>query len=264
MKLGIIQMHSNDDKKHNRARAEALVGVCAAQGATLACLPENFSWLGPDAGKPAAAEPVPGPTTVWLGDLARRLRIWLHGGSILEQAPGGRSYNTTAFFAPDGTLTATYRKIHLFDADIEDKTYRESDQVVPGTEVVTAAAGDLRVGLSICYDIRFPELFRTMSAAGVDIFFIPSAFTVPTGNAHWHSLVRARAIENQAFVAAPAQVGTDPAGKSYFGHSLVVDPWGAIIAELAGPTEGNAVADCDPERIAEVRMRLPALKHRKL
>ena len=261
-----IQMHSGPDKAANLAEAEARVGEAARAGAQLVALPEVFSWRGPLGGEQAVAEGIPGPTTDAMAALARRLGIHLVAGSILEKAPGGgRPFNTATLFGPDGSLLARYRKVHLFDVDIPGKvTVKESDSRAPGDQVVSVATALGRIGLAICYDLRFPELFRRHADAGTEVVVMPSAFTMTTGRAHWEVLVRARAIENQCFVVAPDQYGAGASGLLDHGNSLVVDPWGVVLGR--GPDDAAAVvsATLDAATLDRVRRELPCLTHRRL
>lgn len=263
--VGLIQMNSRADKARNLAKIDAFVAEAARLGARLVALPEYVTYLGPKDRYPEVAEPIPGPTTERFAALAQAHRIYLLGGSILElSGEPGRYYNTSTLFDPDGNLIARYRKIHLFDVAIGgDVVFRESELIKPGSEVVTAQVFGRTVGLSICYDLRFPELYRALAEAGAEILFVPAAFTMFTGKDHWEVLLRARAIENQCFVVAPAQLGRhEPSGWSY-GRSLVVDPWGLVIAR-ASDVEGPLVARLDLGLVRRVREELPALAHRRL
>ncbi|MFC1479404.1 carbon-nitrogen hydrolase family protein [Planctomycetota bacterium] len=263
MKISLIQMHSTDKEERNLEICEKLIEEAVSQGTDLITLPETFHWIGPEHEKPLHSTPVPGPVSEFLSSFASKHQVYIHGGSILEQTED-KCANTTLFFAPDGTIQASYRKIHLFDAEINGTRYFESEVVLPGTEPVTVTLENLTYGFSICYDLRFPELYRKLSQKKADIIFSPAAFTVPTGKAHWETLIRARAIENQVFMAAAAQAGTDSTGKSYYGHSMLVDPWGTVLIQMDGHTEGCATMEIDPEQIKEVRRNLPVLDHRKL
>ncbi|HLW72049.1 MAG TPA: carbon-nitrogen hydrolase family protein [Candidatus Binataceae bacterium] len=260
-----IQMTTSSDKAANLAKADHLIRLAAARGARLVALPEVFNWRGKRSDEPAAAEPLEGPTLTLMAGLARELEIHLLAGSITEHAPGeSRRYNTSALFGPDGARLAAYRKIHLFDVDLPGRvTIKESDAKIPGTEVVTAATALGTVGLSICYDLRFPELYRRLAFAGARFLMIPSAFTFPTGEAHWDTLIRARAIENQCFVIAPAQFGANVHGFSDYGNSMIVDPWGRVLAR-AGDQEGVVVAPLDLDYLERVRRELPSLAHARL
>jgi predicted amidohydrolase len=263
--LAAVQMASGPDRARNLDLATRLVRRAAERGASLVGLPENVAWMGPEKDRPSAAEALDGPTLTRFAQLARELRIHLLAGSVLEAgAPGDRVYNTSVLFGPDGGRLAVYRKIHLFDAEVGDGArYRESDAVAPGEGPVTAETPFGTVGLSICYDLRFPELYRAMSRAGATLLTVPSAFTLMTGKDHWEVLVRARAIENQAYVLAPAQGGRHTDQRVTYGHAMVVDPWGLVVARVSDG-EGVALAELDPELLARVRRNLPALRHRRL
>jgi predicted amidohydrolase len=260
-----IQMNAGPDKAANLERAERLVRVGAARGANLVALPEVFNWRGKRNEQAGAAETLDGQTITLMSQLARELQIHIVAGSITEHVEGdARCYNTSALIGPDGGRIATYRKIHLFDVDLPGRvTVRESDAKLAGAEVVTAATPLGAIGLSICYDLRFPELYRRLTFAGAQIIAIPSAFTFPTGEAHWEPLLRARAIENQAYVIAPAQFGPNIYGYSDYGNSMIVDPWGRVLARAADQ-EGVVVAPIDLEYQERVRRELPALKHARL
>jgi predicted amidohydrolase len=263
--IAAAQMTSGAQKSHNLDVAVKLIRRAAALGARLVGLPENFAWMGPEAERPSAAESLDGATLSSLAQLARELSIELLAGSILESgAPGGRLFNTSVLFGSDGTRLAAYRKIHLFDVEIGDgATYRESAAVAPGTEVVTVPSELGKVGLSVCYDLRFPELYRQQAAAGATLLTVPAAFTLMTGKDHWEVLLRARAIENQAYVLAPAQWGRHSEKRQTYGHAMVIDPWG-LVTGRASDGEGLAIAQFDPELLARVRQSLPVLQHRRL
>jgi predicted amidohydrolase len=261
-----IQMNAGPDKAANLERAERLVRVGAARGANLVALPEVFNWRGKRSEQAAAAETLDGRSLTLMSRLARELQIHIVAGSITEQAAAGeaRCYNTSALLGPDGGRSAVYRKIHLFDVDLPGRvTVRESDAKLAGADVVTAATPLGAIGLTICYDLRFPELYRRLTFAGAQIIAIPSAFTFPTGEAHWEALIRARAIENQSYVIAPAQFGPNVYGYSDYGNSMIVDPWGRVLARAADQ-EGVVVAPIDLEYQDRVRRELPALKHARL
>jgi len=265
MLIAAAQMASGPDRTKNLEVATRLVRRAAERGASLVGLPENVAWMGSEKDRPSAAERLDGPTLTRFAELARELRIHLLAGSIMEAgAPGGRVYNTSVLLGPEGQALAVYRKIHLFDAEVGDgATYRESDTVAPGEAVVTAETPLGTVGLSICYDLRFPELYRGLSRAGATLLTVPAAFTLMTGKDHWEVLLRARAIENQAYVLAPAQGGRHTDQRITYGHAMVVDPWGLVVAR-ASDGEGLALADVDAELLARVRRNLPALRHRRL
>ena len=265
MLIAAVQMASGPDRARNLDVATRLVRRAAGRGATFVGLPENVAWMGLEKDRPSAAERLDGPTLSCFAELAQQLRIYLLAGSVLEAgAPGGRVYNTSVLFGPDGGRLAAYRKIHLFDAEVGDgATYRESDAVAPGEGPVTAETPFGTVGLTICYDLRFPELYRALSRAGATLLTVPSAFTLMTGKDHWEVLLRARAIENQAYVLAPAQGGRHTDQRVTYGQAMVVDPWGLVVAR-APDGEGFALAELDPELLARVRRNLPALRHRRL
>ncbi len=258
-------MRASGEKAANIAEAERWIREAAAQGARVVALPEVFVWRGGRKEERLAAETIPGPTSEWLAVLARELSIYLLGGSILEQVPGGdKAYNTSLLFSPEGRVLAKYRKIHLFDVDLkEGVSIKESDTRARGDAVVVAETDLCAMGLSICYDLRFPELYRKMAARGAQLIFVPSAFTAYTGKAHWEPLLRARAIENQAYIVAPAQFGKHTNSFETYGHSMIVDPWGKILAEL--PHEpGFILAEVDLDYLLRVRTELPCLDHVKL
>jgi len=267
-----VQMRSGNDRAANEGRALALLGQAAEHGAELIGLPEMWEHIGPAGEKHAFAGPVDGPQLASIRDFCASRKVWCVAGSIAERAReegrsgGGRIYNTSALISPDGAIAATYRKLHLFDVDIPDGArYRESEQVAPGDAVPRAVETKLgvKLGLSVCYDLRFPELYRQI---GADLLCVPSAFTAYTGRAHWEVLLRARAIENQAYVLAPAQAGRiGPANENRFawGHACIVDPWGEMIADAGGDEEGVAIAPIHPDRLSQIRRDLPALQHRR-
>jgi predicted amidohydrolase len=261
----VIQMTSNSDKAANLEKAERMIRLAAARGAQLVGLPETFNWRGKRSDEAAAAESLEGETLTVMARLACELEIYLLAGSITEHVPGeSRRYNTSVLFAPDGARLAAYRKIHLFDIDLPGRvTVKESEAKLPGSEVVTAATNLGTVGLTVCYDVRFPELYRRLVYAGATILTIPSAFTFPTGEAHWEVLMRARAIENQCYVLAPAQFGTNVHGFSDYGNSMIVDPWGRVLAR-ASDQEGVLIAPIDMDYLARVRRELPSLTHARL
>jgi deaminated glutathione amidase len=263
--VAAVQMASGADRAANLLAATTLVRQAADAGARLVVLPEVFAWRGPRADEPRQRERIPGPTTEAMAALASSCGIFLCMGSIAEAVAGSpRGYNTSCLIDPTGAIIATYRKMHLFDVDLPGRvSVRESDDRAPGTEVVTARTPVGTLGMSICYDLRFPELYRQLSSAGADVLLVPSAFTFPTGAAHWEVLCRARAIENQCWVIAANQTGASPHGFADYGHSMIVDPWGTVVAQ-AGDEPGVVLAELDPERTARVRRELPSLQHRRL
>jgi deaminated glutathione amidase len=261
-RAAVIQLNSTDDAERNRASAERLVRAAAERGAQLAVLHEKWNRLCEPESMAAAAEPLDGPSTTWARGLARELGIDLVAGSICEDA-GEVNRNTSVHAGPDGEMHGVYRKLHLFDVEVAGTVYRESEYESAGDEVVVSELADgARLGMSICYDLRFPELYRALSARGARVIAVPSAFTLTTTREHWEVLLRARAVENQAFVVAANQVGEHPPGLRSGGRSMIVDPWGVVLAQ-APDDEGVIVADLDYERQDEVRAKLPALAHRR-
>jgi predicted amidohydrolase len=260
-----VQLQSTEDVDANLARAAELIARAAAAGAELVALPENFAYMREEgAGRNPVAQDLEGPLVSFLRDQAKRQGVVLAGGTFPEAIPGDtRVYNTAVLVGPDGELVATYRKIHLFDVELPDATLRESAGVAPGDTLVVADTPVGRLGLSVCYDVRFPELYRALVSDGAEVLLVPSAFTVPTGSDHWEVLLRARAIENQCFVLAPGQYGVHNAKRRSYGRSLIIDPWGLVLA-TAADGEGLALAELDFERLRQVRARLPALTHRRL
>ena len=264
MKIAAVQMVSGPDVAANLAAARRLLEDAARRGAQLAALPEYFCLMGMhDSDKLSLAEvDGEGPIQVMLASAARDLGLWIIGGTLpIKSTTAERVRNTTLVFSPDGERVARYDKIHLFAFDNGRENYDEGRVLEPGCEPTRLQAGDVQVGLSVCYDLRFPELYR--SYAGVDLLAVPAAFTYTTGQAHWELLLRARAVENQCYVIAPAQGGQHENGRRTWGHSMVVDPWGQVLSVLA-EGEGVVTADVDPARLTQVRQQLPALAHRKL
>jgi predicted amidohydrolase len=266
MRVALCQANCGEDVAANEAQVVGLLESAAAEGADLAALPEVWPCQGSADQVRAVAEPLEGPRVARLAEIARRHRMWLHGGSVLE-LDADRIYNTSLLFDRDGELVATYRKIHLFDADPPGAVpSRESFLYSAGDRAVTADTEFGRAGMSICYDVRFPELYRQLAVQGATLLFVPAAFRHETGRDHWDVLVRARAIEDQAFVIAAAQWGTwGPKGRERrnHGNSLVVDPWGRVLAR-APDGVGVTVAELDPAEVGRVREALPALRHRRL
>jgi predicted amidohydrolase len=258
-------MTSTADRARNVETAVRLVNEAADLGAKLVGLPENFAFMGPEEQRLATAETLEGETLSTLRELARRRGVFIVAGSIAERVPEPKkTANTSVLIADDGSIVAAYRKIHLFDVNIPDGArYAESEVVVPGDKVMVAPTGLGRIGLTVCYDLRFPELYRKLASLGAEVLFIPAAFTLFTGKDHWEVLVRARAIENLAYVVAPAQVGRHSANRQTFGNAMVVDPWGVVLARCPDG-EGVCVGRFDRSRLEKVRAELPALKHRKL
>jgi predicted amidohydrolase len=263
MRVAAVQLNSNDDKGRNLERAARLTADAARAGAELVALPEKWNLLGDADALSAGAEPLDGPSieaaTSWAVDLG----IHLLAGSIAERCDDvDHLHNTSMLISPEGEPVAVYRKIHMFDVDVDGVSYRESDRERPGGEIVLAPAGDLELGLTVCYDLRFPELYRILAVRGANALTVPSAFTEPTGRDHWEVLLRARAIENQAFVIAPNQVGDAPPHYRSYGHSMIVDPWGVVLGEAPGG-EGFVAADLDLERQRRIRAELPSLASRR-
>jgi deaminated glutathione amidase len=264
LNVAIIQMNSQDDKRANIAAALDLIDRAAEVGARLVALPEVWPYLGPDDVNRNQAEPIPGPITELLAQRARRHGIYVHGGSIYETRPGDPGmYNTTVMIDPTGEIIARYSKIHMFDVVLDGVAeYRESATVTPGDEVVVTEIDGILVGLAICYDLRFPELFRILALKGAQAIMLPAAFTLTTGKDHWEALIRARAIENGLYMIAPAQWGTHPPGNWCYGRSMVVDPWGTVMT-TASDGVGIAHATVDPSRVAMVRRQIPSLANRR-
>lgn len=259
-----VQLSSRDDKRANLAAATRWAELAARRGATLIALPELFNCLGHKQAMLDQAEEIPGATSDAMSNLARRLGVTLVAGSICERSSTeGRAYNSCLVFDGDGKLAAKYRKMHLFDVDLPQQSYCESSWLLPGDSVVTADTAVGRLGLAICYDLRFPELFRRLIDAGAEVLLVPSAFTLATGRDHWQVLLRARSIESQAYVVAPNQYGQHTTSFTSYGHSMIVDPWGTPLA-VAPDGEGLIVAEIDLDRQQEIRRRLPALAHRRL
>ncbi len=263
--IGAVQMTSTADRARNLDAALRLIEEAADLGAKLVGLPENFAFMGPEEARLAGAETLEGPTLARVREVARKRGLWVMAGSIAEKVDAPKkTANTSALIADDGSIVAAYRKIHLFDVNIPDGArYAESEVVVAGDKVVIAPTPLGRVGLTVCYDLRFPELYRKLAALGAEVLSIPAAFTLFTGKDHWEVLLRARAIENLAYVLAPAQVGRHSANRQTFGNAMVVDPWGVVLARCPDG-EGVCVAPFKRDRLERVRQELPALKHRKL
>jgi predicted amidohydrolase len=261
--VALVQLDATGDVDANIDRATTLAGDAAATGARLVALPEYLHYRGGDEGFRASARPIPGPLTDAFAEVARRYEAWILVGSVAETSDDpARPYNTSALIAPDGSVAATYRKIHLFDVAVDDGPVdAESARVSPGDEPVVADVDGVTVGLSICYDLRFPELYRTLALAGAEVLTVPSNFTERTGRDHWEVLLRARAIENGAWVLAPAQSG-GPRGQPAYGRSMVIDPWGTVVAQ-ASDGVGIVRADVETDRVAAVRRQIPSLANRR-
>lgn len=273
MRAAVIQLSSQDDVAKNLERVRARVGEAARAGADLVALPENFAFMGEEAHKRAIAERTAGegtgPITTAIVDAARQHRVWIVAGGMPEvSGDAARPWNTSLLVNPDGVVVARYRKIHLFDVDLPDGTkLLESGATLAGSETVVAdvvtTEAQVRLGMTICYDVRFPELYRKLVSSGAHVVTVPAAFTVTTGKDHWHVLLRARAIENQVFVLAPAQHGRHPRGRTTYGKSVIIDPWGDVLAQC-GEGEGIALAQLDFAAQDRVRASLPCLSHRRL
>ncbi len=262
MRVAAVQLNSTNEKARNLETAERLVRAAAVDGAELVALPEKWNLLAAGEELLAGAEPLDGPSLTAARAWALELRIHLLAGSIAERGEGEKAFNASVLIGADGEDLAVYRKIHMFDVDAGGVSYRESAHEQPGSEVVTAPLGELIAGLTVCYDLRFPELFRILALRGARLLTVPSAFTAATGRDHWEVLLRARAIENQAFVVAPNQVGTAPPHHDSFGHSAIVDPWGRALA-IAPDEECFVSADLDLPAQEEVRESLPSLANRR-
>jgi len=268
MRVAAIQMNSQSDVQGNLALADELLAGAAADGCKLAVLPENFALM-PEKGRDKAShaeDEGEGPIQAFLADAARRHGLWIVAGSLPLRSPEAeRVYGGCLVYDTDGVLQAVYRKIHLFDVKLPDheESYQESWSMYPGDEPVTVATPAGCIGLTICYDVRFPELYRTLVDEGATFFTVPAAFTRVTGEAHWVTLLRARAIENLAYVVAPGQYGEHPDNRATYGHSVIIDPWGKVLAEQA---EGNCfvAAEIDPDLPAKLRCEFPALTNRRL
>jgi deaminated glutathione amidase len=264
LRVAAVQLNSTADPAANLAVADRLTRLAAGDGASLIVLPEKWTAIGPDAQLLAAAETLEGPAIEWARTTARELGVDLVAGSIVERLPGlEKLANTSVHVDPHGELKAVYRKVHMFDVQIGERSYRESDLEEPGEEIVLSeTAGGVELGLSICYDLRFPEVFRILAVRGARVIALPSAFTLPTTRDHWEVLLRARSIENQAFLVAANQVGSHPGGFHSGGRSMIVDPWGVVLAQAADG-EGHILADLDLERQREIREQVPALANRR-
>lgn len=263
-RVAAVQMSSGPDPQANLAAAVELVHAAADGGATYVQLPEYFNYLGPREHFCSLSETIPGPTTTRLGAVAASRGIALHLGSMLETADERFCFNTSVVLDESGDIVATYRKAHLFDINVPGVVVqRESDSLRAGDDLIVASIQGVRLGLSICFDLRFPELYRRLALSGADVFAVPSAFTAQTGPFHWEVLVRARAIENHAFVVAAAQQGTTIDGVSTFGHSLIVDPWGVVLAESSSDGEDVLIATLDVDEVARRRRQLAVLDLRR-
>jgi deaminated glutathione amidase len=264
VKVAAVQLNAGADVAANRDAADRLARAAAADGAELIVLPEKWTAIGSDEQVRAAAETLEGPTVAWACALARELGVELVAGSFVEKLEGtDKLANTSVHVDRRGEVRGVYRKLHMFDVEVEGRAYRESDLEEAGSEIVLSHTDDgLELGMSICYDLRFPELFRVLALRRARIVALPAAFTLPTTRDHWEALVRARAIENQVFLVAANQVGEHPGGHHSGGHSLIVDPWGIVLAR-AGDTPGHILAELDFDRQDDIRRRVPLLEHRR-
>jgi predicted amidohydrolase len=257
-----VQLNSTPDRDRNLATADRLTRAAAAAGAQLVVLPEKWPCLGTAEQTAAGAEPFDGPTLAWARGIARELGIDLVAGSFAERGEE-RGSNTSVHVGPDGELAASYRKLHMFDVEVGGRTYRESEHEAPGNEIVVShTANGVELGLTVCYDLRFPELYRILAVRGARVLVVPAAFTLATTREHWEVLLRARAIEDQCFVVAANQIGEHAPGIRSGGRSMIVDPWGVVLAQ-APDTETFALAELDLERQAEIRRTLPSLANRR-
>jgi predicted amidohydrolase len=264
LRVACVQLNASGEKADNLARAEPLVARAASTGADVVVLPEKWNaWGGPDVIRAAAESIEDGETFAAMRGWARTHAVTLVGGSVTEQRVGREKLsNTSAVFDPDGELVAVYRKIHLFDVEVGGQVYRESETEEPGEEVVHCEVESWRLGLSVCYDLRFPELYRILALEGAELVTVPAAFTLFTGKDHWELLLRARAVENQLYVVAANQWGAHGSNKASYGRSMIVDPWGIVLA--VAPDEDTVIAaELDRARMARVRASLPSLANRQ-
>ncbi|HWX73958.1 MAG TPA: carbon-nitrogen hydrolase family protein [Solirubrobacteraceae bacterium] len=264
VRVAAVQLNSTADPTANLSSADRLTRAAAAEGATLIVLPEKWTAMGSEDDLRGAAQTLDGPAIAWARATARELGVDLLAGSIVERVPGQEKLaNTSLHVDSSGEVRAVYRKLHMFDVEVGGQRYRESELEQPGDEIVTSETTDgVTLGLSICYDLRFPELYRILAVRGALVLVVPAAFTLATTRDHWETLLRARAIENQAFVIAANQVGAHPGGHRSGGRSMIVDPWGLILAQVPD-REGYALAELDLERQAEIRAQLPSLANRR-
>jgi predicted amidohydrolase len=265
MRVAVCQLNARENRDDNLAVARGLLERAAEAGARLAVLPEYVDYLGPGAGAPKP-EGADGEFAAFFAEAARELGIWVHAGSFHEAGPDEqRTFNTSLVFDPQGELRAHYRKIHLYDVEIAGRvSYQESRSVAPGEETVVTEIDGIRTGLSICYDLRFPELYRRLAVEGeARVLVVPAAFMMHTGRDHWEVLLRARAIENQCYVVAAGQIGDHEPGRTCFGRSMIIDPWGTVLAQ-APDTVGIVTADLDLDRLERIRTELPSLANRRL
>ena len=263
--VAAVQLSSGVDAAHNVEQAISLINEAADRGATYIQVPEYFNYLGPSKGFADVAEPVPGPTTGQMAAVAMARGVTLHLGSLLEKSSSSdKFFNTSVVLNPLGHIVATYRKIHLFDIDVPGAVVqRESDVITAGSELVMVSVAQVQLGLSICFDLRFPEMYRELARSGAEVLAVPAAFNAVTGKAHWEILIRSRAIENHAFVVAAAQVGTTKEGIATYGHSMIVDPWGEVLAVSTnlGPEVITAVLNLD--EVAKRRQQIAVMAFRR-
>lgn len=261
--LAMVQMDTQNDKGENLRQACSRIDEAAANGVRLVCFPEVMNLIGRNVGEGGNREPIPGYTTDLLCEKAKEHGIYIHGGSITQELPGEkRTANTSVLISPDGKILATYSKLHMFDIILADGTpFNESGKVRPGEKIVTVETELGVLGMSICYDVRFPELYRLMALRGAQVIFVPSSFTMPTGKDHWEPLLRARAIENGCYIVAPGQIGKKPAYVAY-GNSLIADPWGTVIAR-AKDAPGLTYAEIDLDYLDRIRNQIPSLDNRR-
>jgi deaminated glutathione amidase len=261
---GVVQLTTTTDREASVATALGLCDEGARRGAKLLVLPENVSFMGPEADKLRYAEPLDGPTFTRFADKAKALGIHLLAGSMPEAGPTpDKAFNTSVLYGPDGKRLAVYRKIHLFDVALgAGATHTESSSVIPGTSATLAELPFAKLGMTICYDLRFPDLYRALVRGGAEMLSVPAAFTVPTGRDHWEVLLRARAIESQCYVFAAGQVGQNTETRSTYGRSMIIDPWGTVLATLPD-RPGVAIAELDFEQLRALRKKLPCLGHER-
>ena len=264
LRTAVIQVNSRDNPAENLATVERSLDRAANMGAQFVGLPELWTYLGPATGFEEAAQTIPGPTIERLQEKARKHKMIVHTGSMVERShTPGKFHNTSALINRDGEIVAQYRKIHLFDVDLANgEKHYESERIVPGDQVVTAEIDGITFGLTVCYDLRFPELYRSLALRGAQVLLVPAGFTLHTGRDHWEVLLRARAIENLCYVVAPAQVGKYPPNRECFGRSMIIDPWGLVLAQAQDiPTV--IMAEIDLARIEHARAQIPCLGHRR-
>lgn len=265
LRTAVVQLNSRDNPAENVATVDRFLDRAADMGAQFVALPEYWTYLGPYEGFEEAAQTIPGPAIERLQEKARKHKMIVHGGSIVEQHPElkGKFYNTSVLINRDGEIVAKYRKIHLFDVRLTNgEKHYESERIVPGNEIVTAEIDGITFGLSICYDLRFPELYRLLALRGAQVLMVPASFTLHTGRDHWEVLLRARAIENLCYVVAPAHVGSYPPNKQCFGRSMIVDPWGLVLAQ-AQDEPMVIMTEINLAKIDQARVQIPCLENRR-